>query len=70
MIIIGIILYLVGAVTICICVKGDLIGLLGTILVSIGTAAIIKGGDVDSPSAIDAYRGKTTLEITSVNGVP
>ena len=26
--------------------------------------------DVSKPSALDVYRGKTTLEITSVNGIP
>lgn len=70
MVILGIILYLVGTVVICICVKGDLMGLFGTLLVTFGIAIVITGSDVDSPSAIDVYRNKTTLEITSVDGVP
>jgi hypothetical protein len=70
MVILGIILYLVGAVIFCIHVNGSYVGLVGTLLVSIGTATMIISSDTSSPSAIDVYRGKTTLKITSVDGIP
>ena len=70
MVIIGIILFSVGAF-ICVSVNGgSLTSLVGTLLITVGTAIAISSSSVDSPSAIDVYRGKTTLEITSVNGVP
>jgi len=70
MVILGILLYFIGIVIICICANGSFVGLVGTILVSFGTATVITSSDADNPSAIDVYRGKTTLQITSVNGVP
>ncbi len=70
MVIVGFIIILVGAVVICVCVKGSLTGLVGTLLVIIGTAVMIALIVTNGPSAIDVYRGKTTLKITSVNGVP
>ena len=70
MVIVGIILFLVGAVIIAVYVEGSFAGLLGTLLASIGTAVMITSSNADSPSAIDVYRGKTTLQITSVDGVP
>jgi hypothetical protein len=70
MVIVGIILFTLGAIVICVSVNGSFAGLFGTLLVSMGTAIMIAFIDADSPSAIDVYRGKTTLKITSVNDVP
>lgn len=62
MVIVGIILFSVGAVIIAVYVEGSFAGLLGTLLVSMGTGIMITSSDADRPSAIDVYRGKTTLE--------
>lgn len=43
---------------------------LGSILGFIIFAYIVALNDSLEPTALDVYRGKTTLEITSVNGVP
>lgn len=43
---------------------------MGSVLMGIIIAYVFCLIDVSKPSALDVYRGKTTLEITSVNGIP
>lgn len=43
---------------------------MGSVLMGIIIAYVFCLIDVSKPEALDVYRGKTTLEITSVNGVP
>lgn len=43
---------------------------LGSILGFIMFAYIVALNDSLEPTALDVYRGKTTLEVTSINGIP
>jgi hypothetical protein len=43
---------------------------LGSIIAEIIIAYISILIDMSKPTALDVYRGKTTLEVTSINGVP
>lgn len=43
---------------------------IGSVLTGIIIGYICILTDVSKPTALDVYRGKTTLEITSINGVP
>jgi hypothetical protein len=69
MVIVGILLFVAGSITICILTDGSIGGLLASLSLASGTVFLTVLAN-DGPSAIDVYRGKTTLEITSVNGVP
>ena len=67
MILVGIILFLIGALLICASSNADLKALVGTILVAAGGMSFVLG---DRPTAMDVYQGKTTLKVTYKNGVP
>lgn len=43
---------------------------LGTLLACLGAMLIMANNYEKEPSAMDVYRGKTTLEITYKDGVP
>lgn len=43
---------------------------LGNMLGAIIIAYIFSLADMSKPTTLDAYKGKTTLEITLMNGVP
>ena len=49
---------------------GVFIGIVITILIVIEICLVSEIIEKPKPSALDVYRGKTELEITSVNGTP
>lgn len=69
-IIIGLLFVLVGSATVCFSCNGEESGLIGSFLIILGTAIVfIFVFRYDRPTAMDVYRGKTTLEITYKDGV-
>ena len=48
---------------------GSTSGVIAVLLLSISSGLFVNYNN-NQPSALDVYRGNTTLEITSVNGVP
>lgn len=69
MILIGIILFIIGTLISIVSSDCDARVAVGTTLVAIGTTIFILGGN-PNPTAMDVYRGRTTLEITYKDGVP
>jgi len=51
---------------------GSTSGVIAILLLSISSGLFVNYNNYNNnqPSALDVYRGNTTLEITSVNGVP
>lgn len=76
MIYIAFLLSILIHVFICISLNGDdfvsiTLRILGTLSSSLLIIAFYSMWlDIDKPTAIDVYRGKTELQITSVNGIP
>ena len=68
MILIGIILFAIGISISFIATDCDARVVVGTIFMTIGTMIFILGG-YPTPTAMDVYRGRTTLEITYKDGV-
>lgn len=74
MIILGLISIIIGSALIAVLIMSEQTDRL-TILGSVSSVLLIIGGagciyDCKYPSAIDVYRGKTTLQVTYKNNIP
>lgn len=67
----GVVIIIIGVIIIAISVfSGDFMpGLCGIILIIVGFA-LLPDQENTNPTALDVYRGKTTLEITYKDSVP
>lgn len=74
MIILGLIFIIIGSVLIAVIIMSEqtneltILGSVSSVLLIIGSASCIY--DCKHPSAIDVYRGKTTLQVTYKNNIP
>ena len=62
-------MFLIGVTIVCRISNGKPIGLIALILLLFSFVLFIECISKETPTAIDVYRGNTTLEITSINGV-
>ena len=70
MIWIGIILFIIGALICIVSADVDPKVVVGIILISTGTIIFLSEISEGHPTAIDVYKGKTTLEITYRDSIP